>query len=84
LAWWLQVELLLDCGRHKPQVNQVEMHPLLAQRKLVGVSFRKVRLLCAPALAGATTAASPPAWHAPPAWLTAAGQDVHARRGAPI
>lgn len=36
-----QVEQLLECGRIKPSVNQVELHPLLAQRKLVGVSWRK-------------------------------------------
>ena len=36
-----QVEQLLESGRIKPSVNQVELHPLLAQRKLVGVSWRK-------------------------------------------
>jgi diketogulonate reductase-like aldo/keto reductase len=36
-----QVEMLLEGGRIKPCVNQVEAHPLLAQRKLVGVSWRK-------------------------------------------
>lgn len=36
-----QVEEILAAAKHKPAVNQVELHPLLAQRKLVGVSYRK-------------------------------------------
>jgi len=36
-----QVEDLLSWARIKPVVNQVELHPLLAQRKLVGVCTRK-------------------------------------------
>eukprot|EP00887_Chlorella_sp_A99_P004505 scaffold34.g4505.t1 len=36
-----QVEDLLSWARIKPVVNQVELHPLLAQRKLVGVCLRK-------------------------------------------
>jgi alcohol dehydrogenase (NADP+) len=36
-----QVEEVLEHARIKPVVNQIELHPLLAQRKLVGVCFRK-------------------------------------------
>ncbi|KAF6262790.1 NADP-dependent oxidoreductase domain-containing protein [Scenedesmus sp. NREL 46B-D3] len=36
-----QVEEVLAAAKHKPVCNQVELHPLLAQRKLVGVSYRK-------------------------------------------
>ncbi|KAL6754996.1 NADP-dependent oxidoreductase domain-containing protein [Haematococcus lacustris] len=36
-----QLEDLLAVCRIPPQVNQVELHPLLPQRKLVGVCFRK-------------------------------------------
>jgi len=36
-----QVEAVLAGARVKPVVNQVELHPLLAQRKLTGVCFRK-------------------------------------------
>lgn len=36
-----QVEELLASARIKPVVNQVELHPLCAQRKLVGVSLRR-------------------------------------------
>ncbi|PSC71722.1 Alcohol dehydrogenase [NADP(+)] [Micractinium conductrix] len=35
-----QVEETLSYARIKPVVNQVELHPLLAQRKLVGVCLR--------------------------------------------
>lgn len=41
----MQVETLLAVARIKPVVNQVELHPFLAQRKMVGVLFRKVRWL---------------------------------------
>lgn len=41
-ANWLQVEEVLAFARIKPVVNQIELHPLLAQRKLVGVCLRKV------------------------------------------
>ncbi len=37
-----QVEELLQHARIKPVANQVELHPFLAQRKLVGVCARKV------------------------------------------
>jgi diketogulonate reductase-like aldo/keto reductase len=37
-----QVEQLLASCRIRPSVNQVELHVLNAQRKLVGVLFRKV------------------------------------------
>lgn len=37
-----QVEELLEYARIKPVANQVELHPFLAQRKLVGVCARKV------------------------------------------
>lgn len=37
-----QVEDLLEYAHIKPVINQVELHPLLAQRKLVGVCARKV------------------------------------------
>ncbi len=37
-----QVEELLECARIKPVANQVELHPFLPQRKLVGVCARKV------------------------------------------
>ena len=37
-----QVEDLLAQARVKPVVNQVELHPLLSQRKLVGTCLRKV------------------------------------------
>ena len=37
-----QIEELLGSCRIKPVVNQVELHPLLAQRKLVGTCLRKV------------------------------------------
>lgn len=36
-----QVEEVLDLARIRPAANQVELHPLLAQRKLVGVCARK-------------------------------------------
>ncbi|PRW21059.1 Alcohol dehydrogenase [NADP(+)] [Chlorella sorokiniana] len=36
-----QVEEVLSFARIKPVVNQIELHPLLAQRKLVGVCLRK-------------------------------------------
>lgn len=36
-----QIEEVLGYARIKPVVNQVELHPLLAQRKLVGVCLRK-------------------------------------------
>lgn len=36
-----QVEKLLEASRIKPVANQVELHPLLAQRKLVGTCLRK-------------------------------------------
>jgi len=36
-----QVEKLLEVAKVKPVVNQVELHPLLAQRKLVGTCLRK-------------------------------------------
>lgn len=39
-----QVEKLLETARIKPVANQVELHPFLAQRKLVGVCARKVPL----------------------------------------
>lgn len=45
-----QVEDLLQYARIKPVINQVELHPLLAQRKLVGTCARKVKLLHAQAL----------------------------------
>uniref|UniRef100_A0A7S1SPM4 NADP-dependent oxidoreductase domain-containing protein n=1 Tax=Tetraselmis chuii TaxID=63592 RepID=A0A7S1SPM4_9CHLO len=35
------VEEILGACRIKPTVNQVELHPLLADRKMVGVLFRK-------------------------------------------
>lgn len=38
-----QVEKLLEVSRIKPVVNQIELHPLLAQRKLVGTCLRKAR-----------------------------------------
>lgn len=36
-----QVEEVLEFARIRPVANQVELHPLLAQRKLVGVCARK-------------------------------------------
>eukprot|EP00878_Enallax_costatus_P042491 GHUV01049870.1.p1 GENE.GHUV01049870.1~~GHUV01049870.1.p1 ORF type:complete len:360 (+),score=108.37 GHUV01049870.1:232-1311(+) len=36
-----QVEEVLAAAKHKPVCNQIELHPFLAQRKLVGVSYRK-------------------------------------------
>lgn len=36
-----QVEDVLSWCKHKPVVNQIELHPMLPQRKLVGVSLRK-------------------------------------------
>lgn len=36
-----QVEDVLSWCKHKPIVNQIELHPMLPQRKLVGVSLRK-------------------------------------------
>jgi diketogulonate reductase-like aldo/keto reductase len=36
-----QIEDVLSWCRIKPIVNQIELHPMLAQRKLVGVSNRK-------------------------------------------
>ena len=41
-----QVEEVLEYARIKPVMNQVELHPLLAQRKLVGVCARKVSTAC--------------------------------------
>ena len=38
-----QVESILSSARIKPALHQLELHPLLAQRKLVGVAFRKAR-----------------------------------------
>lgn len=38
-----QVEKLLETASIKPVVNQIELHPLLAQRKLVGTCLRKVQ-----------------------------------------
>ena len=38
----MQLEEILAAARIRPVVNQVELHPLLAQRKLVGVCYRKV------------------------------------------
>ena len=38
----LQFEEVLSYARIPPVVNQVELHPLLAQRKLVGDCLRKV------------------------------------------
>ena len=37
-----EVEHLLSKARIPPAVNQVELHPLLSQRKLVGTCTRKV------------------------------------------
>lgn len=37
-----QVEELLAHARIKPVANQIELHPFLAQRKMVGVCARKV------------------------------------------
>ena len=52
-AWWQKgrkhlpsrcANLLDSCLRLSPQVvNQVELHPLLSQRKLVGTCARKVQ-----------------------------------------
>ncbi len=39
-----QVEELLDYAGIKPVANQVELHPFLPQRKLVGVCARKVMI----------------------------------------
>ncbi len=39
-----QVEELLEYARIKPVANQVELHPFLPQRKLVGVCARKVMI----------------------------------------
>lgn len=38
-----QLGALLEAARIKPVVNQVELHPLLSQRRLVGACARKVR-----------------------------------------
>lgn len=35
------LEELMDIARIKPVVNQIELHPLVAQRKMVGVCMRK-------------------------------------------
>ena len=40
-----QVEQLLEHARIKPVANQIELHPFLAQRKMIGVCARKVRAL---------------------------------------
>ena len=40
-----QVEELLAHARIKPVANQVEVHPFMAQRKLVGVCARKVTIV---------------------------------------
>ena len=45
-----QVEELLEHARIKPVANQIELHPFLAQRKMVGVCARKV---CLPLLMSA-------------------------------
>ncbi|GAX80958.1 hypothetical protein CEUSTIGMA_g8393.t1 [Chlamydomonas eustigma] len=37
----VQVEALMASCKIKPAINQIELHPMLAQRKLVGVLFRK-------------------------------------------
>lgn len=37
-----QVEKLLDTSTIKPVVNQIELHPYLSQRKMVGTCRRKV------------------------------------------
>ena len=55
-----QVEALLSAARHKPLVNQVELHPLLAQRKLVGVLLRRGVACVAYSPLGAPSDARPP------------------------
>ena len=47
------MEETLSYARIKPVVNQVELHPLLAQRKLVGVCLRNVRSRCCRCCVGA-------------------------------
>lgn len=39
----VQIEEVLGFARIKPVCQQVELHPLLSQRKLVGTCLRKVR-----------------------------------------
>ncbi|GBF92732.1 alcohol dehydrogenase [Raphidocelis subcapitata] len=51
-----QVEELLKIAKHKPLVNQVELHPLLAQRKMVGVLLRQGVVCVAYAPLGSHTA----------------------------
>ncbi|KAK9807579.1 hypothetical protein WJX72_003232 [[Myrmecia] bisecta] len=55
-----QVEALVAGARIKPVVNQVELHPLLAQRKLVGGCLRK----------GVKCVAYSPLGHSAPVLLT--------------
>ena len=38
-----QLGRLCGAARIRPAVNQVELHPLLSQRRLVGACARKVR-----------------------------------------
>ena len=81
----LQFEEVLSYARIPPVVNQVELHPLLAQRKLVGVCLRKVgagrsarrqptsscRSLGRACLHGAC-------WHSARWWVSACSRWVHA------
>ena len=41
-----QVDRVLKVAAIKPVVNQIELHPLLSQRKLVGGCRRRVRTPC--------------------------------------
>ena len=65
-----QVEDLLQHARIKPVANQIELHPFLAQRKLVGVCARKVRAPtpCCPRALPTVTGLHCMLWVAPFAW----------------
>jgi diketogulonate reductase-like aldo/keto reductase len=54
-----QLDRIREAARIKPVVNQVECHPLLAQRRLVGGALRKVGAQMQPAACGET----PPGTH---------------------
>lgn len=60
-----QIEDLLSWARIKPVVNQVELHPFLPQRKLIGGMLRKVRATAGPSPFSLPAAPASPRWTMP-------------------